>query len=280
MSLRSLPEHLFIRIEQLAREWSLAVEDTFETQTSVICYVNRQGQSLVLKVVKQEGDEWNGGAALDAFNGNGVVRVFDHEPGAMLLERLDPATSLSHEQDDDRATKILAEVIGKMPKRQAADNIPTVEEWGRGFNRYLDKHDKQIPTRLVKSARDLFAELCASQRERHLLHGDLQHYNVLLDANRGWLAIDPKGVIGETEYEIGAALRNPIERPELFLSPAIIKRRLEQFSNGLGLNYERMLAWSCAQATLSAIWLIEDGDSVSGTHPTLQLAEVLGSLLK
>ena len=42
-----------------------------------------------------------------------------------------------------------------------------------------------------------------------LLHGDLQHYNVLLDKDRGWVAIDPKGVVGELEYEVGALLRNP-----------------------------------------------------------------------
>ena len=29
-----------------------------------------------------------------------------------------------------------------------------------------------------------------------LLHGDLHHWNILSDADRGWMAIDPKGVIG------------------------------------------------------------------------------------
>lgn len=51
---------------------------------------------------------------------------------------------------------------------------------------------------------------------------DLQHYNVLFDDARGWLAIDPKGVVGEVEYEIGAILRNPIERPDLFAAPEIV----------------------------------------------------------
>jgi streptomycin 6-kinase len=53
--------------------------------------------------------------------------------------------------------------------------------------------------------------LCSSQRYRRLLHGDLHHGNVLHDSERGWVAIDPKGVLGEPEYEIGVALRNPIE---------------------------------------------------------------------
>lgn len=59
-------------------------------------------------------------------------------------------------------------------------------------------------------------KLAASQDETTLLHGDLHHYNVLSDVRRGWLAIDPKGVIGEVEYEAGAIFRNPNEMPDLF----------------------------------------------------------------
>ena len=70
-----------------------------------------------------------------------------------------------------------------------------------------------------------------------LLHGDLQHYNVLFDNERGWVAIDPKGVVGEWEYEVGPLLRNPVEQPELFANPAIINRRLELLTTLLPLNH-------------------------------------------
>ena len=71
----------------------------------------------------------------------------------------------------------------------------------------------------------MYVDLSGSQRSTRLLHGDLQHYNVLFDTDRGWLAIDPKGVVGELEHEIGAVLRNPDERPDLFLSSSVIERR-------------------------------------------------------
>jgi streptomycin 6-kinase len=103
----------------------------------------------------------------------------------------------------------------------------------------------------------------------------LQHYNVLLDSNRGWLAIDPKGVLGELEYEIGAALRNPFERPELFLAQPVIKRRVRQFANHLSLDYERTLKWAFAQAVLSAIWLIEDGFEIDEENNALKLANAI-----
>jgi streptomycin 6-kinase len=45
---------------------------------------------------------------------------------------------------------------------------------------------------------------------------DVNH--ILFDIERRWIAVDPKGVIGEIEYEIGASLRNPYENPEIFAS--------------------------------------------------------------
>ena len=79
----------------------------------------------------------------------------------------------------------------------------------------------------------MFAELCASQRGVRLLHGDLQHYNVLFDRRRGWVSIDPKGVLGEPEYEIGAALRNPA-RPALYAVRAIVERGCGATRTGWG----------------------------------------------
>ncbi|HKP36923.1 MAG TPA: aminoglycoside phosphotransferase family protein [Pyrinomonadaceae bacterium] len=274
--------NLLDRIQQHAREWRLTVEDSFETETSIICFVNRAGQSLVLKLVKKEGDEWNAGAILTAFDGHGVVRVYERTGGAMLLERVQPATSLADvalEGRDEEATEILASVIATMSPHEAPDGCPTIEDWGKGFERYLFSNDRQISGHQVESAAQVFADLCASQSRPRLLHGDLHHYNILSDAERGWLAIDPKGVIGELEYEIGAMLRNPYQCPELFLSLPVIERRLKQLTSQLSLNYERTLRWAFAQAVLSATWNVEDGSTVEATQASLRLAGILENML-
>ena len=125
-----------------------------------------------------------------------------------------------------------------------------------------------------------YFDLCASQRNVRPLHGDLQHYNVLFDSDRGWLAIDPKGVMAEIEYEIGAGLRNPCEKPELLASPKTVERRLRCFEAKLKLDYDRMLAWGFAQAVLSAIWTVEDGFEVDAGNPSLRLADAIWSILK
>jgi len=41
------------------------------------------------------------------------------------------------------------------------------------------------------------------------MHGDFHHYNVL-SSDRGWLAIDPKGMLGPAAYEVGPLLMNPL----------------------------------------------------------------------
>lgn len=282
MSAPTLPTHILDRIQQHAREWRLDIEESFETETSVISYVARDGESLLLKVIKQEGDEWNAGAVLSVFDGKGVVRVWEHTAGAMLLERLQPGTPLVSvvlADRDEEATDILAGVMDTMETCAPPVGCPTNTEWAKAFERYLATDDKRISQRLVEDAQQTFGDLARSQSRPRLLHGDLQHYNVLFDSHRGWLAIDPKGVIGELEYEVGAALRNPVERPDLFLSRPIIERRVKQFTDRLALNYERTLAWAFAQAVLSAIWSVEDGFEVDETNPALGLANIIQPML-
>ena len=277
------------RIQKYAREWGVVVEDIFETHSSVIAFGTRDNQTVVLKVIKQTGDEWHSGEILKALDGNGVVRVYQQTPGAVLMERLRPGNSLVEMaigDKDEEATDILADVIRWMSSLESSESaseslkaFKTVQDWGKGFERYIATSDDQIPIELVEAGGYVFSQLCASQRQPKLLHGDLQHYNVLFDSNRGWVAIDPKGVVGELEYEIGVALRNPIERPELFLSRATIERRLKAFSNKLNLDFERMLKWSFAQAVLSAIWEIEDGFVLDATNPSLRLANAIQPML-
>lgn len=266
-----------------ARQWGVILSESFETASSIIAYGQRGPQPVVLKVVKLLGDEWRSGEILDAFDGKGVVRVYEYVEGAVLLERLSPGISLVETAlngADNEATDILAEVIGEMSPHRSSNAWPSVDDWAKGFERYVAVGDRQIPRHLVEESHRLYVELCSSQTRPRLLHGDLHHYNVLFDSDRGWLAIDPKGVIGEIEYEIGAGLRNPYERPELFARASTVERRLQRFaSSRLNVDIRRALAWAFAQAVLSAIWAVEDRFAVDASNPSLQLAAVIRPML-
>ena len=257
-----------------AAQWSVALAETEETPTSLLGFGVRSGVRVVLKISKHASDESHSGKVLRAFGGDGAVRVYEAETGAVLLERLEPGEQLVNVEDEE-ATKILAQVMAKLAHHAPPTECPTVADWGRGFDRYLLSGNQQIPHELVHEARDLYRHLAATQRTTMLLHGDLQHYNVLFDRDRDWVAIDPKGVVGELEYEVGALIRNPVQHPELFANPATIKRRLETLTALLHLDHSRALAWSFAQAVLSAIWDVEDNHQLKRNNPALLLAQTL-----
>lgn len=269
------------RIAERLRAWNITAEEMRETPGSWLVFGKRNEQPVVLKVIRQPGDEWRCGEVLQAFDGTGIVRAYDFIEGAALLEQLQPATLLNElvmNGRDDEATEFLAEVIKRMSQpRPLLEMFETVDIWGEAFARYLLSDDEQIPRDLVGQAQQMYDELFTSQKNVRLLHGDLQHYNVLFDDVRGWTAIDPKGIIGEIEYEIGASLRNPYECPELFTAPATITRRLRCYESKLRLNADRALRWSFAQAVLSAIWSVEDGFAVEA--PTIRLAHTIRAML-
>lgn len=270
------------QLQAKAAEWNIDIEETRETATSLLGFGLRDGRRVVLKLLKQTGDEMHSGKVLRVFGGSGAVRVYKAEAGAVLLERLEPGEELVNvvrRGDDDEATRILAQVIRKLANHTAPVECPTVTDWGRGFERYVCSGNRQIPHGLVDKGREVYERLASTQRTTMLLHGDLQHYNVLFDKDRGWVAIDPKGVVGELEYEVGALLRNPVEQPELFANRATVERRLKILTTLLPLDYSRALQWSFAQAVLSAIWNVEDGYRVGPDNTSLLLANTLKRML-
>lgn len=276
-------ETVLDRLRTKAAEWNVTLQQTRETATSLLGFGVRGDARVVLKVTKQEGDESHSGKVLRAFAGDGAVRVYESETGAVLLERLEPGEDLVRlvkRGADEAATQIFAQVMAKLAHHEAPAECPTVSDWGRGFDRYLNSGDLRIPPDLVHYAHELFQDLASTQRTPMLLHGDLQHYNVLFDSRHGWVTIDPKGVVGELEYEIGAILRNPVELCEFFSTPDIINRRLRTLTDALNLDHSRTLNWSFAQAVLSAIWDIEDGHNVDPDHPSLLLAQTLWTTKK
>jgi streptomycin 6-kinase len=271
-------EELNARTAERARAWGVAIESSIETPTSIVAQGLQGNRPVVLKVIKHAGDEWRSGEVCAAFGGRGVVRVYEHVGGAALLERAlpgEPLAALVLRGDDEEATSILAALIGRMLPHAPPASCPTVQDWALGFARQLERDTALPPRELVTAAQRVYAELCATQRNPSLLHGDLHHHNVLFDAHRGWLAIDPKGVIGELEYEVGAALRNPVERPDLFATLAIAERRLALFGNSLGIDIDRARAWAFAQAVLAVIWSIEDDVSIDSSDPSWRFALAL-----
>lgn len=197
-------------------------------------------------------------AALMAFSGFGVVEVLIENNGLLLLECAVPGVSLKSyfPEKDDEAINITANVIKRLHKAPIPSThaFPHVKDWLA----VLDS-DLKIPAQTLQKARELRDQLLKTAAPDILLHGDLHHDNILKNGN-DWVAIDPKGVIGEPAYEVAAFIRNPI--PELLNhadAPNIIHNRVTRFAELLELPSQRILEWCFVQAVLSWVWAIEDG---------------------
>jgi streptomycin 6-kinase len=282
-------DELPTRIADYERRWAIQVAPPFAnlSYNYVAPAVRSDGAQLILKLGMPHPELSSEIAALRLWDGHGSARLMEADPerGALLIERLLPGNMLLDLTDDDEATRIAAQVMRALwrPAPSAPEDavFPTTGRWASGLRRLRARYDGRtgpLPEDMVIRAEALFAELLASSGAPMLLHGDLHHENILSAERAPWLAIDPKGLIGEAEYEVGALIRNPL--PRLLALPdvtATLARRFDILAESLGFDRQRMIAWSYAQAILSAWWHIEDHGH--GWEPTIALAERLNPLL-
>lgn len=211
--------------------------------------------------------------ALKCFAGCGAVKVLAEDEGMLLLERAVPGTSLKDyfPNREHESIEIACNVMKKLHQANipSVHNFPHVKDWLTA----LDK-DWSIPNEHLQKARMLRDQLLQTSEADVLLHGDLHHDNILQNGEN-WLVIDPKGVIGESAYEVAAFIRNPI--PELLYqadAPNIILNRITRFAELLELPSQRILNWCFVQAVLAWVWALEDGCDIGYWE---RLVEVLHS---
>lgn len=244
------------------------------------------GLQVVIKADSPTGEFAQEVEALRFFQDGGMVRLLevDEEREIVLLERLLPGMPLASlvPAEDERATSILVAVMKRIWRPAPAQHsFPTVEGWGSGLHRLRTQYQGgygPFSPRLVEEAKTHFAELSASCPQHLLLHGDLHHDNVLL-AGDTWRAIDPKGVVGDPGYDIGALLYNPLDWLATVPNPRkMLARRVDQLAEELEMDREHIRGWGLAQSVLSAWWDVEDKPDAELQHDTLLCAEILASL--
>ena len=239
------------------------------------------GSPAVLKVQWPDRESEHEANALAAWGGNGAVRLIDYdaERRALLIERCEPGTPLSAE-NPNLAMEIL---IGLLPRLwiPAPAAIPSLSDevtrWFQSLPRRWQRAGRPIERRLVDAALESMHSLVSTQGDQVLVHQDLHADNVLRAKREPWLAIDPKGLIGEPAYETGSLLRNP--RLQLLQMPypaRILARRIDQLAEELDVDHARIRNWGLAQAVLSAWWSVEDSGSVGKF--SLACAELLAAI--
>jgi len=216
--------------------------------------------------------------ALEWYGGNVCVQLLAHDQqkGGMLLPLIEPGTTLRSlfPADDDRAVEYACTIMRRLHAKSISSttDFPFIEKWFELFDTLKVPYDLQTH---VSKARALAQELKADTMPQYLLHGDLHHDNILFDASGTRIAIDPKGVVGESAYEVGAFMCNPAELSAQPNVAAILARRLDQFSVILGIDHQRLAKACYIRIILSACWTVQDKgdwrDDVSFAEQFMQI---------
>jgi len=223
---------------EVALEWAIRLGPRFESARQ--SFAAPAGDRAVLKVTPPEDDDAAHEAdALAFWNGQGAVRLLRRDRGrrALLIERCVPGHDAS--TIDDREAIRVALETGRQLWRVT----------GGPFRRAGDQMRRWVGNLAGPAAHPYVAiasERLAALAPRHdvLVHGDFHHHN-LLRHSRGWLAIDPKPLLAEAEFDVVTLLWNPFQ---LMPTRELTERRIAQFT-AAGLDEGRVRDWAIVRGT-------------------------------
>jgi streptomycin 6-kinase len=262
--LDELPDLIF----EAAHRWNLTVSEPFLLSYNYVCEATKtDGTPAVLKIGVPNRELFSEISALKAYAGNGACRLLESagDEGMLLLERLQPGIMLSTLEDDDGATEIAAQVMRAIHRPMPEGNeYISLRGWFdelKNLRLRFRGGTGPFPEKTVDIVDEMVQNLFAENRPHVLLHGDFHHFNIL-SSDRGWLAIDPKGVDGPAEFEVGPLLLNPWgEIPDEKVAIRRTQRRIAILSEQLGFDRKRLLKWATCFSLLSAWWDTKDDGS-------------------
>jgi streptomycin 6-kinase len=250
-------------------KWRLAPDgEPIVTRNSRLIPVRRDGEPLMLKIALNA-EERRGAELMVYYAGDGAVGVVAHEDEALLLERSGAPRLVEMSQGgrDDEASRIICGVVGRLHARRenpAPSGLVPLPIWFRD----LDAAAAQQDGMFGEGAR-VASDLLSRATNPIPLHGDIHHGNILFDDTRGWLAIDPKGLLGDRYFDYANIFCNP----DLITAtaPGRLLRQAGVVARAAGLEPHRLMRWIFAYAILSASWSILDGDN---PELALRVAEI------
>ncbi len=252
-------------IKELAENWSLEVEKPFQNLSyNFVAPCTYKGGGAVLKVAPPLNNPEISGEArfLQMADGKGAVKFLklDETHRSILLERLTPGANLKEvfRKDSGKAVgiavKIMRVILREPPQNSA---FRPLKDW---FNNFFVKAGKtNFPSEFQSKTREFYEELSSASKRKFLIHGDLHHENILSATREPFLAIDPKGIIGDIGYEIGVFLNNHLwwlaSEPNLGEK---LNDAVRQFSEAFAIESQDLRRWAYAQMVLSAWWTFEE----------------------
>lgn len=224
------------------------------TYTSRLLPVRFSGKPAMLKVAVAA-EEKRGALLMQWWNGKGAAHVLAADDDALVLERAEGGclSELAINGRDDEACRIICRCVAELHAscNKLLPSLLPLEHW---FRELFSSAPFDDPT--LALAATVAGELLADPQDIVALHGDIHHANILHFGAKGWLAIDPKGLIGERGFDYANLFCNP--DPKTATDADLFIQRLQIVSETAGLERERLLKWIIAWAGLSAVWFLDE----------------------
>ena len=254
-------------IAGIERHWSIVVGRSYKegTEAFVADAVLADGRPAVLKVLvprRSGGIDDHEATVLRLADGDGCPVLYQDDParGALLMERLGPsmfALSLPYEQRLPALCDAAAQIW-----RPASDDsgLPTTKAKAAWLIEFVTSKwnalDRPCDERTIEHA-----VLCGQRRlvasgfERPLLlHGDVHKWNAL-QAGDGFKLVDPDGLVGDAEYDLGVILREDPDEP-LAADPLATARWM---ADRHGLDATAIWEWSVIERVSTGLVTTEIG---------------------
>ncbi|MCE9646503.1 MAG: aminoglycoside phosphotransferase family protein [Chloroflexi bacterium] len=268
-------------MDEVSQRWGLSdIQPVPNLSFHFVAFARQNSGEVILKMGIPSHELTSEILALKLFNGDGACQLLesDEERGFLLLERLKPGRMLSELEDDDERTRIAADVMSRLWREVPQENnFIKLSDWFDGLKRirpHFNGGTGPFPKELLERVESFLPDLFTDKNIK-LIHGDFHHFNIL-SSERGWLIIDPKGVVGPVGYEVGPLMINPWNRISDGNSFKVrAERRVSILSERLGWEREKIIKWATAHAILSAWWSIED--DMDGEY-SLQCAQLFSGL--
>jgi streptomycin 6-kinase len=224
------------------------------------------GGRVIVKHLKPKvlEDSLRGADFLAWRDGAGCVRLLARSDDMLLMEHAGTTTLRDHllSHGDADATRIAAEVL--LDYHRPSDTPPPASllPLPRYFASLFDKAERDRHEGVegpYLEAAAIADALIADQRDIKPLHGDLHHENIV-SGPRGWLIIDPAGLIGDPTLDVANMFSNPLDRFDLTRNEERIASMADIFAETLGRDVRTILRYGFAYGCLSAAWHDEDAN--------------------
>jgi streptomycin 6-kinase len=249
------------KLKYAKHHWQLLDDgEVFKTHSSLLQPVIYNDVKAMLKVPIVV-EERRGSLLMVCWDGNGSANVIQYDENALLMERAVGLRSLKQmviDGNENAANRIICCIAAKLHTAKCKDikELIPLPVWFDALKPAADQYGG-----ILAECNRIANQLLSDPIETVVLHGDIHYENILDSGTRGWIAIDPKGLLGERGFDFANIFCNPDIKTAT--SPDRLSRQAKLMAAETGLDTKRLLNWIIAWAGLSAAWILNDGEDAA-----------------